>query len=757
MSDFDFSTLNSADLEELVCDLLNAEERKNQSQICFKTFKDGKDKGIDLLYSTEDCEYEIVGQVKHYYRSGFSLMIKELVGKEKDKVLKLQPNKYIFATSVDLSVSNTEEIKNVFAPYIKSLNDIYGKKDLNRLIDSNKSVLDRHFKLWFSSAEILLKILKYNIEGRSNEFKETFLKKKFRLYVNTPILEDAKDKLERNNFVIITGEPGAGKTTTAELILYDYLKNDFMLSYIYDDIKEIESVLKEDETKQIFYYDDFLGHNAYEIIRAKSSETAFLRILQRINRSKNKKIIFTTRTFILNEAVSESEKLRRFNLKTRESILKLNAYSWDMKASILKNHINESEIDDILKFVISDKIVFNYIVSHNNFSPRSVEYITSSDNIKHFSAEAYRNFIIENFNNPDEIWRHAYEQQINDIDRFLLNTLVCFGDTADVSELEIAFNYRIDYEVRINNFIKPMNAFKTSYIKLEGGFIEQETRNLKIIKFINPSLIDFLVSYLRNDIEEVKRISESAYYLDQLTRRLFPPVKKSSIPVVSDRLESILLYNYDFFVGKGVIYLKDYEYNYDQYDTGCDFLEIAVLIYFYVKNDKVEETVINVLRRIDDWSFLYFYVYSRYIFNDFIANVESDLINEFLKDLIPNIVDLLISAERDYVEVLNVIELITEKFEIDFVYILNNNKKYNLEDHVKELLDEKIENDIEELLTISMAQDFVDHKERETKDLIQKFKEYGLDVKVNLAEYGKYNWWDIGFENYFEDQMRKDD
>ncbi|MCE7072165.1 restriction endonuclease [Dyadobacter sp. CY327] len=130
MADFDFSTLNSSDLEKLVGDLLNAKHRALGDHIEFKTFKDGKDKGIDLLYSTKDSEYEIVGQVKHYYRSGYKALATHLKKTEAEKVNRLRPKKYLFATSVDLSVANTEEIRDIFHPYLNSA-DILGKAQIN--------------------------------------------------------------------------------------------------------------------------------------------------------------------------------------------------------------------------------------------------------------------------------------------------------------------------------------------------------------------------------------------------------------------------------------------------------------------------------------------------------------------------------------------------------------------------------------------------------------------------------------------------
>lgn len=157
MAEYDFSTLNSSDLEELVCDLLNADQL-NSGLIKYRTFKDGKDKGIDLLYSTDENRYEHVGQVKHFYRTGYGGMLQVLKNEEVEKVTQLNPNRFILATSVDLSVFNVQEIENIFKPYIKNSSDIYGKKDLNKLLENHTNVLENHYKLWFSDTSVLTQL-----------------------------------------------------------------------------------------------------------------------------------------------------------------------------------------------------------------------------------------------------------------------------------------------------------------------------------------------------------------------------------------------------------------------------------------------------------------------------------------------------------------------------------------------------------------------------------------------------------------------
>lgn len=758
MANFDFSTLNSSDLEELVCDILNAKERNESSKIFFRTFKDGKDKGIDLLYSTPKKDFKIIGQVKHYYRSGYNALITHLRNSEKTKVDKLTPSRYLFATSVDLNVENVLEIKDVFQPYLRSLTDVYGKKELNKYLDIFPQIVNQQFKLWYSTTEILRRILNYQTIGRSNEFQENELKKKLRLYVETPALRKAKQILERNNFIIITGEPGVGKTSTAELLLYEYLKDQYELIYIYDDIKEAEKILDDDYTqsnregaqgevkgnivKQIFYFDDFLGHNSVEIEKAKGSETALIKVLRRISNSQNKKFIFTTRTFILKTAVEESENLRRFNLRAKESTIKLDEYSNDVRRQILINHGEESDLPEVYKIIIQKPDLQNFIISHPNFSPRSVEFITTKENTQIFSPAEYESFIRKNFNKPDEIWRHAYEQQIGDLDRLLLNTMVSFGNSVDINDLQHGYKARLDYEVKYNNYVRPFDAFRRSFKRLEGGFIVQETYNPNKLKFINPSLVDFLLGNLRGNYDEVIRISESAFFLVQLTTRLFPLGNKKNQHITS-HLKELLIHHHDFFIKND--------------SENSDRLILIILLTQNFDYDQIETIISNLFLQIDDWSFLEESSTERISLINFLETINSQSMIDLIKDAGSDMFASLFLNEFDLEKVFDLIDILSKNFKLNLISLFEQDVLYEFNDHFSTIIQEKIEEDIDNLLGYSNAQDFVDEKETAVIKIIEKFNNLGLNVFANLSEYSKYNWWDIGQLNYLNEQMHKDD
>lgn len=735
MADYDFSTLNSMDLEELVCDLLNAKER-NKSEIHYRTFKEGKDRGIDFLYSTTENHYQIVGQVKHYYRTGYEGMYNKLKADELIKIKELKPGKYVFATSVDLSVKNTQDISTLFHPFIENLDDIYGKKDLNRLLEENEQVLTNHYKLWFSDTSILKKLLNTEFEFRSAVFEENELKKRLRLYVETSLLKKGRDFLKENKFIIICGEPGVGKTTLAEMIVYEYIKNDYKFTYILDDIKEADRVLSNDDQKQILYFDDFLGSNAIEINKAKGSETILRKILRRVTAQTNKLIVFTTRSFLLNSAIAESENLSRFNIKAKQSILNLSEYTKEIKVQILNNHIEESALAEELKNVLHSKEVSEFVIGHKNFTPRSVEFITTSEIVKDFNESKYKEFIFSSFNSPINIWEHAYSQQIKEDDRLLLNTLLTFGEYTSISDLEKAFHYRLKYESETNNKTKEIQAFSKSLKRLEDGFLLIKKDE---IHFINPSLIDFLIVYLRKDSDEVDRMINSICFVKQLTERFYT----ISLPVerpLPDKLKTRVLSDYFSFISLENI--------------SEDLIRLCLFIYKYIKDIEGEKLVCEILQEIDDWDSLYDNYSLNYHFREF---MEAVLTNKNISQVLHNrsidILTDLVLGEDEIEEAINVVEELSSKYNINFDLVNSS----PLEKHFSNLITNYIDQEIDWLRDFIFDEIEVYEKREEITRYIQRIEKLDLTVEFDMREFDRIDWYEIAMHNGFKRAMEKAD
>jgi adenylate kinase family enzyme len=735
MANYDFSTLNGTDFEELACDLMNLNE-PSDSPIKYKTFKEGRDKGIDFLFSTDKNEYSHVGQAKHFYETGYSGMLSVLKKTEKAKVKKLDPDKYFFFTSIDLSVSQSEEIKKLFDPYIKSLNDIYGKKNVNQLIERFPSILETHFKLWLNDFKNINKILKSDMDFRSADFVESELKKRIRLFVKPKNLNTAKKSLEENKVIIISGEPGVGKTTLAEILAYDYIAKDYKFSYVLDNIKEVEESLLPDDTKQIIYFDDFLGSNSVEINKAKGSESRLVRIVKRIRTTKNKFLILTTRSLILKAANAESDKLQRYGITSKINVLELSDYNQDMREQILKNHIEICDLSDEFKDILSKNDIVKFIAKHKNFSPRSVEFITSNLAVEKINVSEYKQFIKNNFDYPDEIWRHAYNHQIQPDDQLLINTLFSFSHLPSIDELEEAFNNRVNYEIKTNNKTKEINAFKNAVIRTDGALIIIKK---KTIDFVNPSLKDFLVKFLFEDKDEINRIANSIVYVSQFSSQLFE--NKLFKPKLSSDIEYKLDQNYESFVRDEHLY---YDY---------DLINLATIIKKYSSSTNKEKTIVKIINEIDDWSYLHEDFELNGKFKEFIQLVEKDYeIMEIVTEKSSEIVQELVLGEDSIEGAVNLFSELSETFQIS--YGLEFSKE--LTEHFDRLFSELIDNEVEWLKDWITNEDEIYEKKEEIEDLAKELNEIGFEYKLDLSEFD-IDWWEIAMNNEFRRQMEKDD
>ncbi len=513
MNTYTFSTINDKDFEVLVLDLLNTEFSLN-----LQNFKGGKDGGIDLRYSSNTNKNEIVVQAKHYLKSGNKKLISDLKVKELKKVKAINPNRYIIATSLELSSKEKDDIVDIFKPYIKSANDVFSNNDLNKLLRKHKEIEKQHFKLWFSSIEILNDILNNAIEGRTKSYLER-IKIKLPLYVLTKNFDDANKILAREKLLLITGLPGVGKTTLAEALLFNKAKAKYKI-YLVRTIREAEDVMNRNpKQRQVFYFDDFLGEVYYEIVSGSQKESEIADFVDRVKHEQNKFLILSTRTVIFQQAKEKSEKIKRSRIDTGKYVLELDSYNNLEKARILYNHLFFQNLEDKFFKAIIENEFYMWIIKHTSYSPRMIEFITDKKRIKNFSKFEFQEFIKKHLNHPEEIWRDSYLNQIEYLDRCLLQTMFTFPRGQVESDLRKAFEQRLIHEKKINNKEISEEQFSKSIKNLQEGFIistlAEGDKTIRQYSFINPSLADFLVKLISEDYSIKKAIIKSAIYLEQ--------------------------------------------------------------------------------------------------------------------------------------------------------------------------------------------------------------------------------------------------
>lgn len=507
-TNFDFRALLSPyDFEILVRDLLTIDLGIN-----LKAFAEGPDSGIDLRYST-NANNTIIVQCKRSEQ-----LTKKQLLKEAEKIEKLDINKYYIATSKELTVAKCNQILNIFHKWMKDENQIYSKSRLNQLITKNPQVMREHYKLWINSSEVFDQFINNDLLGRSRFLKED-IARSLKYYVKHDGYNKAVDILNNNNLIIISGIPGIGKTTMARILVWAYLQQDYEIIEIRN-INEGERILKEDEKrKQVLYFDDFLGENflQYDVIegRANDLNTFLRRFLSQ--RGTSKKLIMTTREYILNQAKAKYAKLNNNEIDITKYILDLEKYSDFNKALILYNHLYYSNIPmEYIESILQDNL-YRKIINHRNFSPRIIEAMTI--NLHNISPENYADEFIANLDNPSRIWEGTFESEISECSRYLLYLLASFGSNIILmTSLESAFDALTDKSISGLNIETHQNSFRDSIKELQDTFIKiNSTRNNDfIIEFMNPSIKDFLNSKLLINKKVLQSLISSSLFFNQI-------------------------------------------------------------------------------------------------------------------------------------------------------------------------------------------------------------------------------------------------
>ena len=149
--------------------------------------------------------------------------------------------------------------------------------------------------------------------------------------------------LGQYNYCIISGIPGIGKTTLAQVLTTWFMDQGYELIAARENVQEAIDSFHADK-KQVIYFDDFLGRSSLGEALGKNEDEGILCLLKAARESLNKRVIFTTREYILEQARENFEKLSGKELEIAKCILDLESYTRAHRARILYNHVYFSNL-----------------------------------------------------------------------------------------------------------------------------------------------------------------------------------------------------------------------------------------------------------------------------------------------------------------------------------------------------------------------------------------------------------------------------
>jgi len=376
---------------------------------------------------------------------------------------------------------------DLFAPFLIDSSDIIDRTRVDSLLREHDEVEQKHFKLWLASTTILRRVL-HSAAINNSMLTEKEIRRQVSVYVHNESFSQAMTILKNEHYCIISGIPGIGKTTLANLLALYHLNEGYRFIAIDGSIQE--AYLQLDPGKpQFFYYDDFLGTTA---LSSRASDKSLLRFIEHMRTSNNKRLVLTTREYILNQAQSESEMLSRQVFA--KCIVRQEDYTKLIRARILYNHLFFSGIGRAQIVEFCDGKKYRDVISHKNYSPRIVQWVTSASGEAALKKSNLSSLIKGVLDNPTLIWQHAFQNDISDRGRIALVVLALFRGAMTYEDLKaVVYNWlpkRVDSVNEDVLFRKAIKELDNAFVNIMSSYAGV------VVSFHDPSVSDFMYSYI---------------------------------------------------------------------------------------------------------------------------------------------------------------------------------------------------------------------------------------------------------------------
>jgi hypothetical protein len=423
--------------------------------------------------------------------------------------------------------------------------------------------------------------------------------------------------------------PGIGKTTLAQMLLYYYYYHQkYQMISIVENLSEATK-LHQEATSQIFYYDDFLGSTCFRDNAGNNQDTKLVRFINTIKRSEHHKLILTTRDHILQTAKDESEKLNTETVLADDNrfVLNLADYSGLDKGKILYNHIYFSKLLDEYKQVfletkpLSRLPFYREVLSHPNFIPRLIESFTDVEKTKHIAVADYKRYIMAMLDNPEAVFEHAFNKQLTTEGQCVLLSLFLSGEPEQEDKLHNVWgSVFTQWKNQYSCTVKP-NSWTIGLKEVLGSWIVTSSYSNQHLRFTNPSIIDFLKSYLSKHPEVSELLLKSCLKIEHIHNLINRAsiLNKNCIP--NTLLDSQL----SIIMGQRTLELNNKNYS----PSYNDLLLVPKIMSLYSPHKEVEQEFIGLIRTILTQQNVVFLGTRRSFLLDFLKLVEQQEKTEF--------------------------------------------------------------------------------------------------------------------------------
>lgn len=137
----------------------------------------------------------------------------------------------------------------------------------------------------------------HNAEACQTQFAVERVIRKLPIFVQNGAFPRAQGILDKTKVLVISGVPGIGKTTLAEMLLYAHLEQGYEPVVIQAEVREGKNLFGSHK-RQVFYFDDFLGQTFLGENRfpgGMNNDVALVDFVEMIKATEKSRFILTTR------------------------------------------------------------------------------------------------------------------------------------------------------------------------------------------------------------------------------------------------------------------------------------------------------------------------------------------------------------------------------------------------------------------------------------------------------------------------------
>lgn len=318
-------------------------------------------KGWDTLSGT------FVIQCKFTSRTNYVLKPSDLsdeVEKAKKLVVQGLCDSYVLMTNAGLSGIGAGKIKTLFMDAGVKHVAMFGSTWMNQQILENKRLRMLVPRVYG------LGDLSQILDGRAYLQARTILesmREDLAKVVVTDAYRKAVDAINEHSFVLLIGEPAAGKTTIASMLAMAALDQWKASTLKLDDPGKVTEHWNPDEPSQFFWLDDSFGVTQYEDFLVHRWNHILPQI--RAMLSKGAKIVMTSRDYIYNRARKDLKESAFPLLKESQVVIDVQNLSAEEKHQILYNHLKLGRQPRSFRTEI--KPYLEDVASHPRFIPET--------------------------------------------------------------------------------------------------------------------------------------------------------------------------------------------------------------------------------------------------------------------------------------------------------------------------------------------------------------------------------------------------